>query len=110
MELERARATEIATLQSQLAELPQLGSSGIVNSWINARIRGHWSKGEVKEYLGPPSHNFKVMFEEFKQEQADQDGGLYNSQLCCVEEENEKERMMQCEIKISRTRLSIIII
>ena len=59
-------------------KLSLLGSSGIANSWISARNRGHWSKGEVKEYLGPPSHIFKVKFEEFKQGQADEDDGLYN--------------------------------
>ena len=76
--LESAGSTEIAPLQSQLAELPQVGSSGIVDSWISARIRGHWSKGEVKQYMGPPSHHFKIKFEEFKQGQADQDDGIYD--------------------------------
>jgi hypothetical protein len=78
IELEGATGSERAALQNQIAALPQAGGSGIVDRWISATIRNNRSKAQVVEYLGPPSHKFKIKFEEFKQGQSDPDDGQYD--------------------------------
>jgi len=78
LDAEQANSAASRAIELQLAELPAIGSSGVVSKWIRAKIRGHWSKAEIKEYMGSPSHHFKLKFEEFKQGEADQDDGVYD--------------------------------
>lgn len=78
IELESASGSERAALHNQLASLPQEGSSGVVEAWISAKIRRHSSKAQITEYMGPPSHHFKLQFEQFHVGQADPDDGTYD--------------------------------
>ena len=78
LDAEQSGSATSRAIEHQLAELPEVGSSGVVNKWISAKIRGHWSKGQIKQYMGSPSHHFKLKFEEFKQGEADKDDGVYD--------------------------------
>ena len=65
-------------IERQLALLPEAGSSGIVDQWFSAKIRGKKSKCQNKECMRLPPHQFRLEFEEFKQGQADPDDGTYD--------------------------------
>lgn len=106
IELESASGSERAALHTQLASLPQEGSSGVVDSWINATIRGKKSKAQVVEYLGPPSKKFKIKFEEFKQGQSDPDDGQYDLLRAEIEWEFASAPPSVCPVQIARARVA----
>lgn len=67
---------ERGVLESELAELPKAGSSGIVGCWIRAKIRSQYFQAKVLEY--DSQSGFKLEFEQFKTGVADPDDGIYD--------------------------------